>query len=70
MQTFEQLTTFISGGYFIIFLSVFKFACLASFGLEFLLNFFTQKQGQPGKFEYREKNTKIAVIYESGQYIQ
>ena len=64
----NQLTTFINGGYFSILLSVFKFAWLASFGLRYSLEFFTQRRGQPGKFEYRQKNTKIAAIYESGLY--
>ena len=32
------------------------------------MEFFTQRRGQPGKFEYRQKNTKIAAIYESGLY--
>ena len=48
-----------------ILLSVFKFAWLASFGLKYPFKFFTQRQDQPGKFEYRQKNTKIAAIYES-----
>ena len=40
-------------------------AWLASFGLKYAIEFFTQRRGQPGKFEYRQKNTKIAAIYES-----
>ena len=48
-------TTFINGGYFRIFLSVFKFAWLASFWLKYSFEFFTQRRGQPGKFEYRQK---------------
>ena len=60
------LTTFIYCGYFRILLSVFKFPWVASFGLKYSFEFFTQRRGQPGKFEYRQKNTKIAAIYESG----
>ena len=63
------LTIFINGGYFSILLSVFKFACLASFGLKYSFEFFTQRRVQPGKFEYRQKNTNIAAIYESGLYL-
>ena len=59
-------TNFINGSYFSILLSVFKFAWLASFGLKYSFEFFTQRRGQPGKFEYKQKNTKIAAIYESG----
>ena len=29
---------------------------------------FTQRRGKPGKFEYRQKNIKIAAIYESSLY--
>ena len=39
---------------------------IASFGLKYYFEFFTQRWGQPGKFEYRQKNIKIAAIYESG----
>ena len=60
------LTTFINGGYFSILL--FKFAWLASFGLKYSFEFFSQRRGQPGKFEYRQKNTKIAAIYENGLF--
>ena len=60
------ITTFINDGYFSILLSSLKFAWLASFGLKYSFEFFTQKQGQVGKLEYRQKNTKIAAIYESG----
>ena len=60
------LTTFINGSYFSIRMSVFKFAWLASFGLKYSFEFFTQRRGLPGKFEYRQKNAKIAAIYESG----
>ena len=42
------------------------FAWLASFGLKYTFEFFPQRRGQPDKFEYRQKNTKIAAIYESG----
>ena len=56
----------INGGYFSILLSVFKFAWLASFALKYSFEIFAQRRGQPGKFEYRQKNTKIAAIYESG----
>ena len=41
------------------------FVYLASFGLKHSFEFFTQRRGQSGKFEYRQKNTKIAAIYES-----
>ena len=30
------------------------------------MNFSIKVRGQPGKFENRQKNTKIAAIYESG----
>ena len=40
-------------------------AILASFGLKYSFEFFTQR---PGKFEHKQKNTKIAAIYESGLY--
>ena len=40
-------------------------AWLASFGLKYSFEFFTQRRGQRGKFEYRQKNTKIAAIFES-----
>ena len=63
-----ELTTFISGSYFSILLSVLKFVWLASFGLKYSFEFFTQRRGQPGKYEYRQKNTKIAAIYKSGLY--
>ena len=52
----------------VFFLSVFKFAGLASFGLQYSFEFFTQRRGQPGIFEYKQKNTKIATIYESGLF--
>ena len=47
-------------------MSVFKFAWLASFALKYSFEIFAQRRGQIGKFEYRQKNTKIAAIYESG----
>ena len=47
---------------------VFKFAWLASFGLKYSFEFFTQRRGQSVKFEHRQENTKIAAIYESGLY--
>ena len=51
----------------VFFLSVFKFVWLALFGLRYSFEFFTQRPGQPSKFEYRQKkNTKIAAIYKSG----
>ena len=53
--------------YFSILLFVFKFAWSAAmFWLKYSFEFFTERQGKPGKFEYRQKNTKIATIYESG----
>ena len=39
----DILTTFINGGYFSIILSVLKFAGLASFGLKYSFEFFTQR---------------------------
>ena len=60
------LATFINGGYFSILLSVFKFTWLASFGLRYSFEFYTQRRGQPDKFENRQKNAKIAAIYENG----
>ena len=60
-KSIKILITFINGGYFSILLSVFKFA--RSFGLKYYFEFFTQRRGQQGKFEYTQKNTKIAAIY-------
>ena len=62
------LTTFINGGYFSILLTVFKFFWQASFGLKHSFEFFSHRRGQTGKFEYRQKNSKRAAIYESGLY--
>ena len=53
---------------FSILLCVFKFAWLALFRVKYSFKVFTQRQGQPGKFECRQKNRKIAAIYESGLY--
>ena len=60
----KTIDHFINGGYFSILLSVFKSAWLASCGLKYSFEFFIQRRDQTGKFEYTQKNTKIAAIYE------
>ena len=57
-MTARELTTFINGGYFSILLSLFKVAWVASFGLKYSFEFFTQKRGQSGKFEYGQRILK------------